>query len=114
ATSGRYSPGPTLAEVREAGFFMPPVYLNLPAGASLSVVVLQCRFFLYFALQAMRRGNLLVYAPTVPVEVQGRLPFVTFVGGLEEAIARARDRFPKHADVLIVPRGGSTFPILPA
>ena len=35
AVSGIYSPGPTLGEVLEAGFFMPPVYLSLPVSAPL-------------------------------------------------------------------------------
>jgi len=71
------------------------------------------RFFLYFALQAMRRGELLLYAPTIPAEVQARLPFVTFVRSPDEALARARARFPQRAEVLIFPHGGSTYPILP-
>ena len=37
------------------------------------------RFFLYFALQAMQRGRLLIYGPTIPATVQGNLPFVEFV-----------------------------------
>lgn len=71
------------------------------------------RFFLYFALQAMRRGELWLYAPTIPAEVQARLPFVRFAGSLDEALARARARFPRQADVLVFPHGGSTYPILP-
>ncbi|MGC9334395.1 MAG: hypothetical protein ACP5JJ_09625, partial [Anaerolineae bacterium] len=71
------------------------------------------RFFLYFALQAMRHANLLVYAPTIPAEVQTNLPFVTFVDSVEEAIAAARRRFPGRADVLAFPYGGITYPILP-
>jgi hypothetical protein len=39
---------------------------------------------------------------------------VTFVDRFEDALARTRRRFPDHADVLVVPRGGSTFPILTA
>jgi lactate racemase len=71
------------------------------------------RFFLYFALQAMRRGDLLVYAPTIPVETQANLPFVTFVDSLEAGLAFARHKFPHKAGVLIFPHGGSTYPILP-
>ncbi len=71
------------------------------------------RFFLYFALQAMRRGELLIYAPTVPAEIHARLPFVLFMGSPEAALARARRRFPRSAKVAIFPHGGSTFPICP-
>ena len=70
------------------------------------------RFFLYFALQAMRRGTLLIYGPTIPAEIQGRLPFVEFVARPEDALAAARRRFPAHADVLVFPHGGITYPIL--
>jgi nickel-dependent lactate racemase len=71
------------------------------------------RFFLYFALQAMRRGDLLVYAPTIPAATRANLPFVTFMDSLEAALARARARFPRKAGVLVFPHGGSTYPILP-
>ena len=71
------------------------------------------RFFLYFALQAMRRGELLIYAPTVPAEIHARLPFVLFMGSPEAALARARRKFPRSAKVAIFPHGGSTFPICP-
>jgi hypothetical protein len=55
------------------------------------------RFFLYFALQAMRRGDLLVYAPTIPSSTRANLPFVTFMDSLEAALARAQARFPRKA-----------------
>jgi nickel-dependent lactate racemase len=72
------------------------------------------RFFLYFALQAMRHADLLLYAPTIPQEIHERLPFVTFVNTVEEGLQRARRRFPAQANVLVFPFGGSTYPILPS
>lgn len=71
------------------------------------------RFFLYSALQAMRRGDLILYAPTIPKATRANLPFATFVDSFEAALARARTRFPGKATVLLFPHGGSTFPILP-
>jgi nickel-dependent lactate racemase len=71
------------------------------------------RFFLFFALQAMRQGDLLLYAPTIPGEVRQRLPFVQFVDGITEAVELAKQRFPGKADVLVFPHGGITYPILP-
>jgi lactate racemase len=71
------------------------------------------RFFLYFALQAMLHGELLFYGPTIPAETQERLPFVRFVASPEAGLERARRRFPTRADVLVIPYGGSTYPILP-
>jgi nickel-dependent lactate racemase len=70
------------------------------------------RFFLYFALQAMRHATLLMVAPTIPAETKAHLPFVQFVDSPEEAIRRARQRFPSQAEVLLFPYGGTTFPVL--
>ena len=71
------------------------------------------RFFLYFALQAMRHCTMLIYAPTIPVDVRASLPFVQFVESPEEAIARARSLLPGRAEVVVFPHGGITYPILP-
>jgi len=68
------------------------------------------RFFLYFALQAMRRAQLLMYAPTIPAETQKGLPFVRFTTSPEDALAIARKKFTGKAEVLIFPHGGITYP----
>ena len=70
------------------------------------------RFFLYFALQAMVRCQMLMYAPTIPAEIQSRLPFVRFVNEPSRAVAMAARWFP-DASVLVFPHGGMTYPILP-
>ncbi|WP_298008605.1 hypothetical protein, partial [Anaerolinea sp.] len=70
-------------------------------------------FFLYFALQAMLQGTLLLYAPTIPLEIHERLPFVSFVPDLQTALNVAKQRFPEKAHVLVFPQGGMTYPILP-
>lgn len=70
------------------------------------------RFFLYFALQAMRRARLLMYAPTIPVETRKGLPFVRFMDSTAEMIQFAQARFPKGAEVLVFPYGGITYPDL--
>jgi len=72
------------------------------------------RFFLYFALQAMRHAELLIYAPTIPEDIRASLPFVTFVDSVDEALEIARRRFPGQTDALVFPCGGITYPILPA
>jgi lactate racemase len=72
------------------------------------------RFFLYFALQAMLRCKILMYAPTIPVEIHDNLPFVDFVPNVETALAAARLQFPQKATVLAFPLGGITYPILTA
>ncbi len=68
------------------------------------------RFFLYFALQAMRLADLRMVAATIPASVKANLPFVTFDDSLETSIEQARRCFPGPASVLIFPHGGTTYP----
>jgi nickel-dependent lactate racemase len=70
------------------------------------------RFFLYFALQAMRHARLLMYGPTIPAQTQERLPFVEFVESPKGAISIARQKFPQRASLLVFPHGGITYPVL--
>jgi lactate racemase len=72
------------------------------------------RFFLYFALQAMRRCKIYMVAPTIPTAVHENLPFVDFVPDVTAALQAARQRFPHQASVLAFPMGGITYPILPS
>ncbi|MGC9356625.1 MAG: nickel-dependent lactate racemase [Anaerolineae bacterium] len=69
------------------------------------------RFYLYFALQAMRHCHIYVYAPTIPAEARSGLPFVEFVESPAEALEKAEGRCPQ-ADVLAFPHGGSTYPVI--
>jgi nickel-dependent lactate racemase len=71
------------------------------------------RFFLYFALQAMRTGTLYMYSPTIPAEKQANLPFIDFVAQPMDAIRLSEKKFPNGARVVVLPYGGSTYPILP-
>lgn len=89
-----------------------PLLLGLVPKMKMRGMGEEDRFFLYFALQAMRHATLVLYAPTIPAEVRGNLPFVEFADTPEAAIARARGRFPRHATVRAFPHGGITFPIL--
>lgn len=90
-----------------------PALLPLVPRLKFSGMGEEDRFFLYFALQAMRRGELLMVAPTIPKEIQERLPFVTFKEDLEAALRHTSRKYPKGARILIFPHGGSTYPILP-
>ncbi len=90
-----------------------PLILLLVPRLKLKGMGEEDRFFLYFALQAMRGGDLLVYAPTIPIETRANLPFVTFVESIDAGLVYARRKFPRKATVLIFPHGGSTYPILP-
>jgi nickel-dependent lactate racemase len=98
---------------RKALKLLAPLILYLVPHLKLKGMGEEDRFFLYFALQAMRRGDLLVYAPTIPQETRANLPFVTFVDSPEAGMAIARAKFPRKATVLVFPNGGSTYPILP-
>ncbi len=91
--------------------FLAPLLLRLVPRLKMEEE--ESRFFLYFALQAMRHCTLLIYAPTIPQEVRANLPFVQFVDSVEEGIAKACDLLPGRAEVLVFPHGGSTYPILP-
>jgi nickel-dependent lactate racemase len=99
---------------RRALRLLAPVLLRLVPRLKIKGLGEEDRFFLYFALQAMRHAELLIYAPTIPVGVRDNLPFVTFVNSVEEALSIAERRFPGQADVLALPYGGITYPVLPA
>jgi len=98
---------------RRALRFLSPLLLRLVPRLKIRGLGEEDRFFLYFALQAMRHADLFLYAPTIPIDVQARLPFVRFVDKVEETVAVARRRFPGRAEVLILPYGGITYPVLP-
>ncbi len=98
---------------RRALRLLSPLLLRLVPRLKIKGLGEEDRFFLYFALQAMRHADLLLYAPTIPTDVRANLPFVTFVDSLDEALATARRRFPNHAQVLAFPYGGITYPVLP-
>ncbi len=89
-----------------------PLLIRLVPKLKLKGMGEEDRFFLYFALQAMRRGLLLMYAPTIPAATKENLPFVLFRDTPGAAVAEAARRFPAKADVLVFPYGGSTYPIL--
>lgn len=90
--------------------FLAPVILPLVLRLKLKGMAEDDKFFLYFALQAMRHALLLLYAPTIGADIRERLPFVDFVDTPQQAIELARQRFPGKAEVLVFPHGGITFP----
>ncbi|MCL4562359.1 MAG: nickel-dependent lactate racemase [Chloroflexi bacterium] len=70
------------------------------------------RFFLYSALQAMRLGELIMVAPTIPEAVKANLPFVRFAATPAEAVEIARRAAPDRAQALVFPFGGITYPVI--
>lgn len=87
-----------------------PLLLRLVPRINLRGMGEEDRFFLYFALQAMRLADLRMVAATIPAAVKANLPFVTFDENLETAVEQARRCFPGPASVLIFPHGGTTYP----
>lgn len=87
-----------------------PFLISLIPKLKLKSMDEEDRFFLYFALQAMRHATLTLDAPTIPNEVKSNLPFVTFEDTLFNALRAAQKAFPEAADVLIFPNGGTTYP----
>src|SRR5512146_1929215 len=89
-----------------------PLLVNFVPKMKLRGMGEEDRFFLYFALQAMIRARLILYAPTVPAEKQANLPFGEFMPTIEQAIHAAHMKFPGTADALVFPYGGITYPDL--
>ena len=89
-----------------------PLILPLVPKLKLTTMGEEDRFFLYFALQAMCRCRMIMYAPTIPQEARDNLVFMEFASSPEEAIAMARRKFNKKAEVAIFPHGGMTYPII--
>jgi nickel-dependent lactate racemase len=87
-----------------------PVLLPLVPKLKLKGMGEEDRFFLYFALQAMRHATLLMYAPTIPAGVKANLPFVQFVDSADDTVSAAYQRIAGRAEVLIFPHGGITYP----
>jgi nickel-dependent lactate racemase len=90
-----------------------PVLVRLLPRLKLGGMADDERFYLYFALQAMRHCRLLVYAPTIPADKRAGFPFAELVDTPGEAIARAVRSAPADAAVLAFPHGGVTYPVPP-
>jgi lactate racemase len=91
-----------------------PLLLPLVPKLKLKGMGEEDRFFLYFALQGMVRTKMVLYAPTIPIEIHERLPFVSFIDHPQKAIDQAAIAHPGKREVLVFPHGGMTYPILPA
>ncbi len=89
-----------------------PLLLPLVPRLKLRGMGEEDRFFLYAALQAMRRARLLMYAPTIPAEVKANLPFAEFADSAAAAVDAARRGVGERAEVLVFPHGGTTYPVL--
>ena len=90
-----------------------PLLLGLLPKLKLKGLGEEDRFFLYFTLQAMRQCEMHMYAPTIPQQIQSRLPFVTFVSLVQKAIEETLNKYNGEINVLVFPMGGITYPILP-
>jgi lactate racemase len=91
-----------------------PLLLKVVPRLKLKGMGEEDRFFLYFALQAMRHATLLLYAPTIPAITREHLPFVRFVDSPAEAVEIARRKLGDSAHVLAFANGGTSYPSFPA
>lgn len=91
--------------------FLAPLLVRAIPRLSLGDMPDDQRFYLYFAIQAMRHCQTIIYAPTIPEDARAGLPFVAFVDDVQEAVTLAQRRVPV-GDVLAFSHGGSTYPIL--
>jgi lactate racemase len=70
------------------------------------------KFLAVFALEILRRNDVLAYAPTISQRDANRLGFLRIVKEPQELIRRAAAQSPRNATVAIFPQGGVTYPIL--
>jgi nickel-dependent lactate racemase len=70
------------------------------------------KFLAFYALQILRRNEILAYAPSLEPEQVRRLAVLRVIPSPREMIRRAARRAPPRPTVAIFPRGGVTFPIL--
>ena len=111
--AGHMAPGRKLSPLaRRAARLLAPLLLRRLVRTRSPSEGEEFKFFTYFGLQTLRRNDVLIYAPSVPRKSAGSVPFAQFAWTIEEMWAIARRKFPAKADVLIVPAGGVTYPIL--
>jgi len=72
------------------------------------------KFLAFYALQILRRYEVLAYAPALESEQARRLGLFKVVANPQKLLLRAGRRAPRRPTVAIFPRGGVTFPITPA
>jgi nickel-dependent lactate racemase len=70
------------------------------------------KFLAVFALEILRRNDVLAYAPTITQRDANRLGLLRTVAEPQELIRRAAAQSPRNATVAIFPQGGVTYPIL--
>ncbi len=97
---------------RKALKFVAPLLLPLVPRLKLKGMGEEDKFFLYFALQAMLRCRLIMYAPTIPQEARDNLVFIEFVDSPQQAVEQARPMFKKGVNLAVFPHGGMTYPII--
>ncbi|KAA0234881.1 MAG: hypothetical protein JJLCMIEE_01060 [Acidimicrobiales bacterium] len=70
------------------------------------------RFNAYFAMRALARNEVLVYAPALPEELARRTPTFRVFCDVDELMAEAAARAPAAAQVAVFPCGGVSYPVL--
>ncbi|MBI2061163.1 MAG: nickel-dependent lactate racemase [Nitrospirae bacterium] len=75
-------------------------------------IAVEERFFLYFALQALKRNRIFVFSPTLASQVNGKLRGIPLSGDLDVAIREVKRRLPSRPRVVVFPEGGVTYPLM--
>src|SRR5215204_372073 len=109
--SGHMEAGKTPLLGRRALKLLAPLLLKRLAASASAEQGQEFKFFTYFALQALRRNRLLIYAPEVPRSYADRIPFAEVAWSPEQMWSLAQKHTPRGADVLIAPAGGVTYPV---
>ncbi|MBS1876736.1 MAG: nickel-dependent lactate racemase [Acidobacteria bacterium] len=104
--SGRKPPFGRATLKRLAPLLAPAVrYTRSPEGE-------EFKFFTYFGLRMVRRYDVALYAPSVPKRATESIAFAHIVASFDELWPIARKKFPRRAEVIVVPAGGVTYPLV--
>lgn len=68
------------------------------------------RFLSHFSAQLARRNKIFVYSRKLPADTGKKLGIFVQFPTVEKMMSAARRSAPRHADVLVYPHGGATYP----
>lgn len=104
-------PAPPLSVVRALLRALGPRGTDLLARIALKPLPIEDRFFLYIALQALRRARIFVYAPELVRAFRRPPSFLS--ADLPNLLTRVA-RLHRRPRVLVFPHGGTSYPVLPS
>lgn len=96
----------SLGFMRFIARFLSPIIKNCQVG-----IPMEARFFVYIALQLIKRNRIFFYAPTLPKEMNRQFPAFKNFESLQTAITEIKEKYYPTADVIVFPFGGVSYPI---